>query len=89
MGKIENVRIIRDRETFIGKGFAYIEFNNKEIMQKAIAEMNGSKFNGRELRVKKAVEAKRMEKKKKKREEKFDRKKNKKVINQAKAEEIE
>jgi nucleolar protein 12 len=63
MGEMLNVRIIRDGRTFIGKGFGYIMFANKDDMKKAILEMNGSMFKGRELRVKKAVEAKRLEKK--------------------------
>ena len=90
VGKIENVRIIRDGQTFIGKGFGYIMFSNKEDMKKSIVEKNGSKFKvfihsfliktikmfqGRELRVKKAVRAERLEKKqRKKREIKEDRK---------------
>jgi RNA recognition motif-containing protein len=62
-GKILNVRIIRDSVSLIGKGFAYIMFETKEFMKKAIADKNGSLFKKRELRVKKAVEAKRLEKK--------------------------
>jgi RNA recognition motif-containing protein len=38
-------------------------FSTKEDMRKAIEKKNGSKFKGRELRIKKAVEAKRLEKK--------------------------
>ncbi len=75
LGEIMNVRIIRDARTFIGKGFGYIMFANKDDMKKAILERNGQMFKGRELRVKKAVEAKRLEKKQqKKRDKKFDRK---------------
>lgn len=38
-------------------------FANKDDMKKAILEKNGSTFKGRELRVKKAVKAERLEKK--------------------------
>lgn len=39
-----NVRIIRDARTFIGKGFGYIMFKNKDDMKRAILEKNGSLF---------------------------------------------
>jgi len=38
-------------------------------MKTAIADLNGSKFRGRELRVRRAVEEKRLEKKKNRKEE--------------------
>lgn len=66
---IRNVRIIRDPKTFIGKGIAYIQFKNKELMRKAITEKHETRFNGRPIRVKKAVEAKRLEKKKQRKED--------------------
>ena len=65
---ILNVRIIRDPETFLGKGIAYVQFTTKELMRLAIEKRNLSQFKGRELRVKKAVEAKRLEKKRNKTE---------------------
>lgn len=68
-GKILNVRIIRDKENFIGKGIGYIQFSTKEEMRKAVDTKSGSLFKGRELRVKKAVEPKRLEKKQKKKRE--------------------
>lgn len=40
-GEMLNVRIIRDGRTFIGKGFGYIMFADKEGMRKAILEKNG------------------------------------------------
>lgn len=66
---ITNVRIIRDPKTFIGKGIAYVQFKNKDLMRKAVNEKHESRFNGRPIRVKKAVEAKRLEKKKLRKEE--------------------
>ena len=68
-GTILNVRIIRDPSTFIGKGFGYIQFSTKVEMKNAVAEKHNSKFKGRELRVKRAVESKRLEKKQKKKRE--------------------
>jgi RNA recognition motif-containing protein len=52
IGRILNVRVIRDKDTFIGKGIAYIQFGTPEEMKKAVETKNGSKFKGRELRVK-------------------------------------
>ncbi len=43
-GKILNVRVVRDKVNFIGKGIAYIQFSNKEEMRKAIDTKNKSVF---------------------------------------------
>jgi nucleolar protein 12 len=40
-GEIENVRLVRDPKTFLGKGIGYIMFKTKEAMQKCIAEKDG------------------------------------------------
>ena len=61
---ILNVRLIRDPQTFVGKGIGYIQFSDKESMRSCIEKCNDSKFMGRNLRVKKAVEPKRLDKKK-------------------------
>ncbi|KAL0591841.1 hypothetical protein ABG067_000984 [Albugo candida] len=45
-----NVRIIRDRNTGLGKGFGYVRFRNAGCVPKALS-INGKKFDGRELRV--------------------------------------
>ena len=62
-GKIENIRLVRDPKTFLGKGIGYVMFSEKEEMQKALKEKKGMKFRGRELRINRAVEPKRREKK--------------------------
>ena len=67
-GDIENVRLVRDPKTFLGKGIGYVMFKTKEAMQKCIAEKDGAKFKGRELRVKRAVDPKRREKKQRKKQ---------------------
>lgn len=61
---ILNVRVVRDKETHLGKGIAYIMFASKPLMRLAIEQKNGKNFMGRELRIKKAVSAVRLEKKK-------------------------
>ena len=65
-GEIEYIRVIRDQRTLIGKGICYVKYVKKEDMRKSIQMLNGEKFKGRELRIKKSVSVKRMEKKKKK-----------------------
>jgi len=62
---------VRDPRTFLGKGIGYIMFTEKEACRKAVDNLNGSKFKGRELRVKKAVDPKRLEKKQRKKMEKL------------------
>ena len=39
-GTIQNVRLIRDKDTLLGKGIGYIKFSSKEEMRKAIEEKN-------------------------------------------------
>lgn len=69
IGKILNVRVIRDKETFIGKGIAYIQFSTPEEMKKAVETMNNKQFKGRDLRVKRATPIERREKKENKKRE--------------------
>ncbi len=45
-GDIKNVKIIEDRETQKSKGFGYVEFEDKESVEKALAG-NGSELEGR------------------------------------------
>ena len=66
---ILNVRLIRDPQTFVGKGIGYIQFTDKESMRQCIEDCHEAKFMGRPLRVKKAVEPKRLDKKKRGKEE--------------------
>lgn len=68
-GKILNVRVIRDKETFIGKGIAYIQFSTTAEMKVALDTKNNLKFKGRELRVKRATPVERREKKETKKRE--------------------
>lgn len=49
-GPIENLRIVRDRKFNVGKGFAYIQFDDVSTVQIALLK-NGQQFDGRELRV--------------------------------------
>jgi RNA recognition motif-containing protein len=51
-GSVETVRIITDRSTGRSKGFGFVEMQDGG--DKAIAQMNGTDFNGRALTVNEA-----------------------------------
>ena len=52
-GQVETVRIITDRDTGRSKGFGFVEMSG-DGAEKAIAQFNGSDFNGRALTVNEA-----------------------------------
>lgn len=56
IGTVNHVRIVRDRATGLGKGFAFVVFDERASVKKAITEMNNTKFKGREMRIKKVEE---------------------------------
>ncbi|KAG0348648.1 Nucleolar protein 12 [Podila humilis] len=56
-GKIENVRIIRDRKSNLGKGFAYVQFEDRGSVDVAL-RLHDTKMGTRKLRV---VRCKRLE----------------------------
>jgi len=62
-GNVVSVRVIRDPQTHMGKGFAYVRFENKQGYLKAL-QKNKAEFFQRELRIKKAVEIEQENKKK-------------------------
>ncbi|KAI9476788.1 Nucleolar protein 12 [Coemansia sp. RSA 989] len=49
-GTVENVRIIRDAKTNLGKGFAYVQFADRASVSLAL-KLNGTEVNSRKLRV--------------------------------------
>ncbi len=53
-GVVESVKIIKDRETGRSKGFAFIEMQDNAAAQKAIDELNGAEFEGRQMVIKEA-----------------------------------
>src|SRR5260370_649912 len=53
IGEVESVSIITDRDTGRSKGFAFVEMGSDEA-DKAIADLNGTEFNGRALTVNEA-----------------------------------
>ncbi|NWY02353.1 RBM34 protein, partial [Nothoprocta ornata] len=54
-GNIVAVRVVRDRQTGMGKGFGYILFENTDAVQLAL-KLNNSDLMGRKVRVKRCVE---------------------------------
>lgn len=53
-GKVEAVRLVRDRTSGMGKGFGYILFEEADSVQLAL-KLEGSKIQGRSIRVKRSV----------------------------------
>ena len=53
-GDVENVRLIRDASTGMGKGFGYVNFSKEESVQLAL-RLNQQEVEGRKVRVSRAV----------------------------------
>lgn len=54
--RVEEVKIITDRETGRPRGFAFVEMSSNEDAETAIRELDGRDFGGRALRVNEARE---------------------------------
>ncbi len=50
-GNVENVKIIRDRETGRSRGFGFVEMATEEETNAAINALNGTELGGRTLKV--------------------------------------
>jgi len=50
-GTVTNVRLVYDRETNRPKGFGFCEFADEQGASRAVSELNGRDFNGRQLLV--------------------------------------
>jgi len=53
-GEVTSVQVIADRYTGKSRGFAFVEMIDDTGGQKAIEQMNGADFSGRQLKVTKA-----------------------------------
>jgi RNA recognition motif-containing protein len=54
--KVEEVKLITDRETGRPRGFGFVEMGSSEDADKAIQELNGHELDGRQLNVNEARE---------------------------------
>ncbi|KAI7825888.1 hypothetical protein BX661DRAFT_184351 [Kickxella alabastrina] len=70
-GTVENVRIIRDARTNIGKGFGYVQFDDRAAVALAL-KLNGTEINSRKLRVERGSDKVSKEKKGGRREHSAD-----------------
>ncbi|UEG54557.1 RNA-binding protein [Mucilaginibacter daejeonensis] len=57
-GEVSSVKLIIDRETGRSKGFGFVEMEDDEAAQKAIAGLNGVEVAGRSIAVSQAEERK-------------------------------
>ncbi len=55
-GEIVEAKVIVDRETGRSRGFGFVTFASEDSAQKAIDEMNGTEFGGRNIKVSEAEE---------------------------------
>lgn len=54
--KVEEVKLVTDRETGRPRGFGFVEMGSNEDADKAIRELNGYELEGRQLNVNEARE---------------------------------
>ncbi|MCE2616629.1 RNA recognition motif domain-containing protein [Phocaeicola oris] len=54
-GSVTSAKVVKDRETGRSKGFGFVEMEDAEAAAKAIAELNGTEFKGRQLVIKEAL----------------------------------
>lgn len=53
-GQVESAAVISDRETGRSRGFGFVEMGNDDEARRAIEELDGTDFGGRDLRVNEA-----------------------------------
>ncbi|KAG1684010.1 RNA-binding protein 34 [Nymphon striatum] len=61
-GEISNVRLIRDKETGVGKGFGYVTFKETDSIELALKLVN-QEINGRKMRISRSMKRKTKEEK--------------------------
>jgi RNA recognition motif-containing protein len=53
-GTVRSARVITDRQTGKSKGYGFVEIDDEEVANQAIAELNGAEYDGRALSVSEA-----------------------------------
>ena len=53
-GKVDSVALITDRDTGQSKGFGFVEMSSDAEAQTAIQQLNGTSFEGRQIKVNEA-----------------------------------
>ncbi len=53
-GPVSSVKIISDRYSGQSRGFGFVEMEKKEDGEKAVSELNGKDFSGRDLKINEA-----------------------------------
>ncbi len=54
IGQVESASVVEDRETGRSRGFGFVEMANQADGEKAIAELDGTDFAGRQIKVNEA-----------------------------------
>ncbi|MES9825480.1 MAG: RNA-binding protein [Candidatus Thiodiazotropha endolucinida] len=55
IGEVQSANLILDRETRRSRGFAFVEMSQGDA-EKAISQLNGKDFQGRDLRINEAMD---------------------------------
>jgi RNA recognition motif-containing protein len=55
VGEVQSANLILDRETRRSRGFAFVEMSQGDA-EKAISQLNGKDFQGRDLRINEAMD---------------------------------
>jgi RNA recognition motif-containing protein len=55
-GPVKSLRIIKDRDTGVSRGFGFVEMPNDDEAREAIKRMNGGDYNGHRIKVAEAIE---------------------------------
>ncbi|MDR1527643.1 MAG: RNA-binding protein [Dysgonamonadaceae bacterium] len=53
-GTVRSAKVITDRQTGKSKGYGFVEIDDEEVANQAIAELNGAEYDGRTLSVSEA-----------------------------------